>query len=87
MITNSEAIFDPFNNGFIYLCSAEDGTYWIRSVAGSWAQLSAKPLSFETLLADFAKSTPKTEAEVIAENKGGTVVAPTKSITATLAEK
>lgn len=83
-ITNATPFFNVFNNGFTYLCNDENGDLWIRSVAGKWAKLSSIPMKFDDLLADFdafiANNQPSTEADVITDNKGSTVVEPPKYI-------
>lgn len=53
MILNSQPIFNPVNNAFIYLCPDEDGKYWIRSTAGNWVKIESDPLTFDIILEDF----------------------------------
>lgn len=73
--------YPDFNNlGFVYLGQADDGTFWVRSVAGKWAQLSAKPMDADSVIQDFndffKNNQPATEAEIIADSDAGIVVDP-----------
>lgn len=82
-IINSEPILNFINHGFIYLCVADDGSYWIRSVAGKWAKLTAKPMDFASLEEDFnnfVKNKTATEVEVKADNTDQIVIEPIKKI-------
>lgn len=76
-IINSTPVFNPNNNGFIYLCVTEDGTNWVRSVAGSWSKVE-RPLDIDSVDADFNayfKSNEEVLPETIKiENKGDEVV-------------
>lgn len=51
-VINSNQIFNPINNGFVYICGMDDGTVWIRSVAGKWTLLP-KPIDTISLDNDF----------------------------------
>lgn len=80
-ITNSEAIFNLINNGFYYLCPTNTpGIYWVRSVAGNWVKISAKPMRFDALKADFdkfiASGKISTELEVKNDNTNQIVIEP-----------
>lgn len=79
-IINSNPEYDPVNNGFMYICGADDGTLWIRSVIGSWVEITTLPVDTGSLDVDFqvfiAKNTPATPAQLIQDNSGKNVVAP-----------
>lgn len=80
-LLNSSPIFDLANNGFAYLCEAEDGTYWIRSVAGRWAQIKlSTPMGTDVLADDFLSfqksGVAVTEEDIKADNAGQTIVDP-----------
>lgn len=79
IITNAEAIFDFINNGFFYFCPTKiPGLYWVRSVAGNWAKVKAKPMDFYSVLADFNKfiadGKTATELEVKNDNTDQVIV-------------
>ena len=81
-IVNSTPLINLINNGFVYLCQDDTGAYWMRSVAGKWAQVVAKPVGTDDLDADFqtflAKNTPATEVDLKADNTDQIVVEPVK---------
>lgn len=83
-IINHNPIFDLVNHGFVYLCQADDGTYWVRSVGGKWAQVKTSlPVDTATIAADFDAfqllGQPVTENDVKIDNSGQTVVDPIKA--------
>jgi hypothetical protein len=45
-------IFNPHNNGWIYLAVMDDGSNWVRSVKGNWGQINL-PVPFDKIAADF----------------------------------
>lgn len=49
-------VLNYHNNGFIYLCLADDGNTYVRSVSGKWAQLvqtMATPAELQTDLTTY----------------------------------
>jgi len=75
--------YPDFNNlGFVYLGQADDGTFWVRSVAGKWAQLSSRPLDADSVIQDFVQflknNQPANEADIIADSDAGVIVPPIK---------
>ena len=80
-ITSETPIFNFINNGFMYLCSMEDGSYWVRSVSGKWVEIkTSQPFAIEILQKDFdtfvAQGAPTTENDVKVDNASQIVVDP-----------
>lgn len=75
-IVNIVPSFDPLNNGWIYIGNAEDGTLWVRSVAGKWAQIKS-PVDVSLLSNEFEKSSEATLQEVKSDNTDQSVKEPT----------
>lgn len=73
-------VFNPINNGWIYLCTSQDGILWARSVAGKWAPIDY-PVDFDTISADFdefAKANiPATPEEMKIDNTDQIIDVPT----------
>lgn len=67
--------FNPVNNGWVYVCGADDGTLWVRSVAGKWAQIDS-PVDVQSIIDDFRKAIPVTLDEVKADNTDQVIDAP-----------
>lgn len=67
---------DPNTLGWVYVGTDENGELWVRSIGGKWVRL-APPLDTDSLSKEFEGITEATVAEVIADAKGGVVVAPT----------
>lgn len=83
-IISSGEIFNFINDGFMYLCRADDGSLWLRSTAGKWAQIKGStPMQLEDLQADFQAFLKSgaivTENDVKVDNSSQTVVDPAKS--------
>ena len=74
--------FSLVNHGFVYLCLIDDGTYWIRSVSGKWAQISTKPLDTLSLQADLdaflVQGVLATENDVKVDDASQIIVEPKK---------
>lgn len=73
--------FNYSNNGFMYLCRMDDGSLWLRSVAGKWAQIkTSNPMSFEEIQADFQaflkSGNVVTENDIKVDNASQLVVDP-----------
>lgn len=84
-ITNVTPLFNPVNNGFMYLCQADDGSVWVRSVAGNWAQIKTSvPMDTDTVAADFdafqKKGLSISENDVKVDNAAQVVIDPVKDI-------
>lgn len=82
-IVSIDPIFDFVNNGFTYLCTADDGTFWLRSTAGNWVQIkSSTPMDTDSVDADFQafqESGKKvTEEDVKADNASQVIKDPEK---------
>ena len=82
-IVNMEPLFNPANNGFMYICHVDDGTFWLRSVSGNWVQLkTSAPMDTETVSADFDAFQKSglivTENDVKVDNSSQIIVDPVK---------
>lgn len=83
-IVNLAPQFNLVNNGFCYLCIADDGTFWIRSTAGNWAQikLSTPMDDVDIIDADFQLFLKSgiivTENDIKIENSSQVIVDPIK---------
>lgn len=80
-IINSTSVLNLVNNGFVYLCQVDDGTYWLRSTAGKWVQIkSSTPVDVDTLDIDFQAFIKAnilvTENDVKIDNSSQIVVDP-----------
>lgn len=80
-ILNSNRIFNFVNNGFVYLCEVDDGSFWVRSTSGRWVQVkTSKPMSTEVIDADFQTflkaGLTVTENDVKVDNASQIVVDP-----------
>jgi len=83
-IINSNSIFDFVNHGFVYLCQVDDGSYWVRSVAGKWVEVKTSiPVGTEDLDKDLQKfllaGIPATENDVKIDNSSQVIIDPIKS--------
>ena len=80
-IQNSEPFFDPFNNGWMYLCPDTNGTdFWICDVAGNWSK-PTPPLGFANLHQAFQTFIQKTPGgdpaqQLITDDEGQQVIPP-----------
>ncbi len=78
-ITSQFPFYDPFNNAWIYVCPADDGSFWLRTAGGKWGQIDA-PLQTNDLQADFAKyiavNLPIDSKGIVTDNTGDQVSAP-----------
>ena len=76
-IINSTPTFNPFNNSWVYLCMADDGSMWGRSSAGKWTILE-QPVNTFSVAKDFdafiLKGENPTIDDIKADNKGDVVV-------------
>ena len=75
--------FDFVNHGFIYVCIADDGSRWIRSTAGQWAQTkTSAPTDFYSVSADFdafiESGIPVSENDIKIDNSAQIVLDPQK---------
>lgn len=74
-LTNQQPFYDPFNHGWVYLCSGDDGNFYIRSVLGKWAIIDP-PVDPGTVNTDFTVyiqgSGAATLSAVDTDNKGAT---------------
>lgn len=83
-LLNFSPIFDPTNNAFLYLCQADDQTYWVRSANGVWAQFTdLVPTDLDSLNVDFQTylqgNAPAAPADILPDDTGPTVTPPVKS--------
>lgn len=80
-LVNSTPIFNPNNNGFVYLCEDESGALWVRSSSGKWASIE-KPANTEFVANEFAKlESVSSLDDVLQDNIAVSVVPVLKEIT------
>lgn len=84
-LINANPIFNLTNHGFVYVCKADDDTFWVRSTAGKWVQIkTSNPMDFDSIAHDFdlyiESLAIATENDVKVDNSGQDVVDPIKYI-------
>lgn len=74
-LINQTPFYNIDNHGWVYFGVGDDGTYWVRSVLGTWAQIDA-PASPADVTADFLSYIQKNGAASLStvdlDNKGNT---------------
>ncbi len=76
-IITSIPVFNPINNSFVYLCTGDDESLWVRSSAGNWTSID-HPLDTFSVRKDFEAAVKNnaigTPESLKTENKGDVVV-------------
>lgn len=78
ILLNATPIFNPANNGFVYLGTADDGTLWVRSTAGRWSALP-NPVDAAILADEFEHRVEVEQQEIINDNQSPVVTPPVVS--------